>query len=139
VIDLSIKINFSIEDNKLKTEVVYPEAFLLENVNDRLIILYGIVKLTERSVLPDNFELKGTLEENHNSLVREAKGIFPCSMYLVVKEEKDHVLNVDFNYGKTVHSIHNEHLFVLIDGLISNLNSSIVFIINNTTEKKTSA
>jgi len=131
VVNFSIKINYSIENNLLVTELVHPTEFLLLAAQDQLVILDGIVKLTKESALPDDFILDGTVEENHDIMIQEARMIFPLSMSLVVKEVGEGVLNVDFNYGKKVDSIHHMHLFIMIDGLIKSINASLLVLISS--------
>jgi hypothetical protein len=136
VINFSIKINFSIVDQKLITELIYPEDLSFDSLEERLTILHGMVQLIENSSMPDDFQLVGTINEAHDSLINQASQLFPCTMLLKVIEVSTDVLNVDFDYGKTIHSLHNEHLYILIDGVIKALNASILLIISSINKKK---
>lgn len=130
---IDLKVNYKIIDNKLNTEIEYPQNFLDLPDSQKVSLLSGLIDYFNAEAIPEELvEHLLPLKEAHSSLVQESAVLFPfyTTISMDLSESDPDAVSVILTHEEKIGSLHKMDQMVLIDGIVTVLKAMAIMIVN---------
>lgn len=134
---LELNVKYSIEGNKLKTNINYPHNFLSLCDQEKVQLLSALIDVFNKLEVPETPNItSNSINEAHDELVQETI-LFPFGSSIKIDISNRQHIEVDFVHDDKIASLHLMHTVVLLDQIIIVLKAMAVMIIkkNDLAEK----
>lgn len=133
---IELVILYSIDNEKLVTNVMYPENFISLEDMEKVQMLSSIIDAINSASFENvDFE-SNSIETAHEELVKECKDIFPFNSKVSFDlSNKSQGIPFEFIHDDSIHSLHPMHMVVIADSLVIALKSMAITIVNRSDKK----